>query len=119
MSVTDKRTQIYLSADQHAALARAAHERGTSMAWIVREAVAEYLTRSAVEARRSAADPLADLIGFIEGPADLSARHDAYLAGAAGEIEEKAGSGESAAQACVGRKRAARARKSASPRKRR
>ena len=83
MAVTEKRTQLYLSAEQHTAVLRAARKRGTSMTWIVREALAEYLVRPAALAGEDHIDPLADLIGFVEGPGDLSLRHDDHLYGPA------------------------------------
>jgi hypothetical protein len=79
MALTEKRTQVYLTHAQHAALLRAARTRNVSLAEVVREAVDAYLTRK--PARERGDDPLADLIGFVNGPGDLSERHDDYLYG--------------------------------------
>ena len=79
VAVSEKRTQIYLSAEQHAALRQAARERGTSMAWVVREAVSQYIERGSQQRAEESVDPLEDLVGFVDGPSDLAARHDAYL----------------------------------------
>ena len=78
MAVTDKRTQLYLSAQQHAAVLRIAHQRGLSMACVVREALATYVASSLMR-QSSDEDPLADLVGIFEGPGDLAERHDDYL----------------------------------------
>lgn len=84
MAVAEKRTQIYLSGTQHSALRRTAREEGTSMATLVRRAIDAYLvTREKMRPAPPKADPLDDLIGFIEGPGDLSERHDDHLYGRA------------------------------------
>ena len=83
MSATEKRTQIYLTAEQHAAVQRLARQQGLSMAGVVREAIEAYVTT-----RRgglpTTSDPLEDLAGIFEGPGDLSERHDDYLDGGPG-----------------------------------
>ena len=82
MAVTDKRTQLYLTAAQHEALMRAARKRGTSLAGVVREAIAEYLGRPGDRRRAApATDPLAEFLGCFEGTGDLAERHDDVLYG--------------------------------------
>src|SRR5262245_9277277 len=82
MGVTDKRTQLYLTAAQHEALIRAARKRRTSLAEVVREAIAEYLGKPGKRGRAaSSTDPLAEFIGCFEGPGDLAERHDDFLYG--------------------------------------
>jgi len=69
MAVTERRTQVYLTEEQHAAVTRVARERGTSLAAVVRDALDRYL---ATDGARSAApwqeDPLRDLLGTLELP---------------------------------------------------
>jgi hypothetical protein len=78
--VTDKRTQIYLTAVQHGAVQRIARRRGVSMACVCRDAIDLYLSTTPPVAS-AAPDPLADLAGVFEGPGDLSTHHDDYLYG--------------------------------------
>ncbi|MCP3960228.1 MAG: ribbon-helix-helix protein, CopG family [bacterium] len=78
MAVSEVRTQIYLDHEQHEALKRAAKDRSVSMAQVVREAVAVYLTEE---------------IPLVAG----SESDDAYLADPAWQLlevaEEIGGSG--------------------------
>ena len=70
------RTQIYLPEVLHRALTRAAAKRGVSMAELIRDAA-----ESAVNDTGELVDPLEDITGLRDkGPADMSARHDQYLA---------------------------------------
>lgn len=71
MSISEKRTQIYLTQEQHEELQKAAAERSVSMAHVVREAVATYL---------------AEPSGVAELPRGLDA--EAYLADSAWRIPE-------------------------------
>jgi hypothetical protein len=90
MAVTEKRTQLYLTARQHAALLRMARVRGTSLAGVVRLAIDAYLAAPTVPERTSeGADPLAGLVGCFEGPGDLSDNHDEYLYGPAADGPRK------------------------------
>jgi len=91
MAVTEKRTQIYLSSNQHGSVQRLARRRHTSMAGVIREAIDVYL--STTPAREPAGDPLADLAGIFEGPGDLSIRHDDYLYGKAPATPRRRGRG--------------------------
>ena len=82
----EKRTQIYLAGQQHGALKRIAHQRGVSLAQIVREALTAYMaaeTQPAWHRATGSMDPLGDLIGCAEGDGDLAAHHDDYLYGKA------------------------------------
>lgn len=75
-----RRTQIYLEDGQTRRLREIAAARGTSTAWVVRDAVNRYL---AEEEGQEPDDPFRDFIGSVEGlPADAAARHDHYLYGA-------------------------------------
>lgn len=72
------RTQIYLPANLHRALKRAAKRRGVSMAQLLREAA----QRAVREQETGAADPLEGLIGAGQGDAtDIAESHDHYLYG--------------------------------------
>jgi hypothetical protein len=68
MTNADKRTQIYLTADQHRRACEYARRQGSSMASVVREALDRYLAAAATEADWSE-DPALDLIGALELPA--------------------------------------------------
>jgi hypothetical protein len=80
MRVTEKRTQIYLTRAQHAALLRMARRRKVSLAQVVREALDAFLD---VPSNRKPLlrDPLDGLVGFVTGPDDLAENHDEYLSG--------------------------------------
>jgi hypothetical protein len=69
MAVTERRTQIYLTEDQHEKVTRVARERGMSLAAVVREALDRYV---AAGGGRSAApwaqDPALALLGSLELP---------------------------------------------------
>ena len=74
--------QVQLTRGQHRRLKRLAESRGVSMGSILRESVADYLTRAPVEE-----DPAFGIIGLIDddGPTphgDPALEHDAYLADA-------------------------------------
>ena len=74
--------QVQLTRRQHRRLKRLAESRGVSMGSILRESVADYLTKAPVEE-----DPAFGIIGLIddEGPTphgDPALEHDAYLADA-------------------------------------
>lgn len=69
MAVTERRTQIYLSEEQHEAATRLARQRGTSLAGIVREALDCYLASNADRgAAPWADDPVSALAGSLELP---------------------------------------------------
>lgn len=63
MPVSEVRTQIYLDREQHEALKRAAKKRSISMAQVVREAVAVYLTDA------PPSSPSADDAAYVADPA--------------------------------------------------
>jgi hypothetical protein len=74
--------QVQLTRTQHRRLRRLADARGASMGSIVRESVAEYLSRLPIEE-----DPAFGIIGRVtdDGPephGDVAQAHDAYLADA-------------------------------------
>lgn len=67
MAVTERRTQIYLSDEQHRAATELARERGSSLAAVIREALDRYLTTA--DQRPSAPwadDPARSLLGSLE-----------------------------------------------------
>ena len=74
------RTQVQLTDEQAAALRRLAHERGVSLAALIREAVERQIA--------AADDPwerAARAVGaFSSGKTDVSEEHDRYLADAFG-----------------------------------
>lgn len=91
MKVSEVRTQLYLTQEQHDALKRLAGERSVSMAKVVREAVSAYVLDAQAgdgglteeEYRR---DPAFTLVDFIKTlpkskTKDLALRHDDYLYG--------------------------------------
>ena len=72
--------QVQLTKLQHRRLKEAAADRGASMGSIVRESVADYLTRLPVEE-----DPAFGIVGLVNdtGPethGDPASEHDVYLA---------------------------------------
>ncbi|HEX7948742.1 MAG TPA: hypothetical protein VF494_00220 [Candidatus Limnocylindrales bacterium] len=74
--------QVQLTRGQHRRLKRLAELRGVSMGSILRESVADHLTKAPVEE-----DPAFGIIGLIDdhGPTpygDPAVEHDAYLADA-------------------------------------
>lgn len=78
---TMKRKQIYLDEDQEAAIKRLAAERGVSEAYVIREAMAEYLREHRAEHDRN---PLLDLLGTIDDdqlPPDASTTYKRDLYG--------------------------------------
>lgn len=68
-----KKTSIYLEPELDLAIARKAELEGITKAEAIRRAIAQ-----AVQGRER---PRITAIGVGEGPGDLSARHDEYLAG--------------------------------------
>ena len=72
------RTQMQLREDQVRALKRRAAERGVSMAELIRDAVDRDLERDDEEAKWERA--FAVMGKFRSGLADVSERHDDYLA---------------------------------------
>ena len=68
MSKTEKRTQIYLTAEQHRAAMEMARKKGTSMAGVVREALSRYLVSDNASSLSWEDDPVFDLVGALELP---------------------------------------------------
>ncbi len=67
-----KRTQIYLTKEQHRYLERLASARDTTISSLIREAISEYVAHQLAEQ-----DPLLDIIGLGEsGLGDSSVHHD-------------------------------------------
>jgi len=60
---------IKMTEAQFAAVAREAHERGTSKAGVLRDA---FLKKQAKTSRDSAYDLISDLVGSVKGPRDLA-----------------------------------------------
>ena len=89
MAQSAVRTEIHLEPSEHEALLNFAKARATSMAQVVREAIASYLARASSEALTDEAylaDPIWSLpdVGATfdgSGPSDLAERHDTYLYG--------------------------------------
>jgi len=70
-----KRTQIYLTEEQHGYLKKLADLRDTTVSNLIREAITEYVVRHFAEQ-----DPLLDLIGLGKsGLTDGSVHHDRDL----------------------------------------
>jgi hypothetical protein len=76
---SDRKTQIYLSDEEYRGLKRRAGVEGRSMASVVREAVATYLTSARAGSRGT--DPLLGLGGVADGRRDDSASIDDVLYG--------------------------------------
>src|SRR5436309_1008085 len=69
MKNTERRTQLYLTAEQHRAVRDLAHRKGTSLAGVVREALTEYLRREESGAGMPwKNDPFLAAIGTFELP---------------------------------------------------
>lgn len=69
MAVTERRTQIYLSEEQHRAAAELAREQGLSLAAVVREALDRYLATAAQRPSAPwAEDPARTLVGSLALP---------------------------------------------------
>jgi hypothetical protein len=67
--ITEKRTQIYLSAAQHKAASDLARRRGVSLAAVVREALERYLETEAQEGEVDwTGDPALALLGALSLP---------------------------------------------------
>jgi hypothetical protein len=67
--ITEKRTQIYLSATQHRAAVELARRRGVSLAAVVREALERYLESDAqAEEVDWSDDPALALVGALSLP---------------------------------------------------
>ena len=82
---SERKTQIYLSEAEYRAVKRRASVEGRSMAGVIREAVAEYLTsapggRGGRKGRR-APDPLLGIAGVADGASRDSTRIDEVLYG--------------------------------------
>lgn len=82
MNVSEKRTQMYFSKKLYAQLENEARKENKSVAFVLREAAEEYLSRKnkTVDWEN---DPFLKLAGLGESKeGDWSERHDAYLYGA-------------------------------------
>lgn len=77
------RTQVQLTEEQAERLRDLAHDRGTSMAALVRDAVDRYLTTEPGISRQERKQRIMELAGrFNSGCSDVSERHDEYFADA-------------------------------------
>ena len=74
------RTQVQLTEEQARALEREAGQRGVSIAEIIRQALDQHLSHEPSDARRQRA--MRSIGGYRSGRGDVSADHDAHLAGA-------------------------------------
>lgn len=88
MTVTERRTQIYLTEEQYQAAVRLARDRDASLAAIVREALDRYLAAVPKASAPWAGDPVHALVGSLELPplaegeaADLDEAIDASVYG--------------------------------------
>ena len=69
MAAKDKRTQIYLTEEQHTAASEQARKKGATMASVVREALADYLARQECEPQVDwKGDAAFELIGTLDLP---------------------------------------------------
>jgi predicted transcriptional regulator len=75
-----KNISLKLPDDLHARLARAAKDRNAAKSQIVREALETYFANGKKGRRASIAELAADLIGCVDGPADL-ATNPKYMEG--------------------------------------
>ena len=74
------RTQVYLTAEQHAALRRAAERSGLSMTGELRRLIDRHLLAKGTSAALER-EPVFDFVGIGEsGDSDVAERHDDYLA---------------------------------------
>lgn len=71
-----KKTTVYLDEPLLRSMKRLARARGVSDAWILGEAVSEYVTT----ARKAPARRVPKSLGFASGPGDLSDRSEELLA---------------------------------------
>jgi hypothetical protein len=76
MAIAEKKIQIYLPKNQYKTVRQLAHQKHTSFAQIVREALNSLVRR---DQNRWDHDPISPYIGFIDGPKDLSTNHDHYI----------------------------------------
>jgi hypothetical protein len=75
--VSEKRVQLYLPKEQYRGVLLLAHQKHSSFAQIVREAIAGFLQTNR---DRWDHDPITDHIGMFEGKdTDLSVHHDRYI----------------------------------------
>jgi len=76
------RTQIYLPRDMYDKLRQRSQREGIAMAEQIRLALGVYLAdATASEGMLRPDDPLWELVGLGEGPADASREHDRYIYG--------------------------------------
>lgn len=77
MSQFMRRTQLYLPKDQFKKVMKLAKEKHISFAYLVREAVAEFLKK---DQKRWEQDSITKHIGLFESKdTDLSINHDRYI----------------------------------------
>jgi len=75
MPANNQKTTVYLDAAEYSRLKGLASRRGCAPASLVREAVAEYVTRHAPRTWPTS------IGSSVSGPADLARNADSYLAG--------------------------------------
>ncbi len=81
--MTYKRTQVYLEPDQHRSLIREAHDRGISLAELLREIVRGYF------AEEPSREDFLRIVGLRRsGRTDIAREHDRYVAEAIIEDED-------------------------------
>ncbi|MCD4786085.1 MAG: ribbon-helix-helix domain-containing protein [Candidatus Eremiobacteraeota bacterium] len=78
MSLSEKRTQIYLPLETFQQVKRIALLKNVSIASIIRGALDEYLETEKEETKYNI-DSIEGLVGIFEGEEDLSLNHDRYL----------------------------------------
>jgi hypothetical protein len=81
MSISEKRTQIYLPLALFGILKKEAKAERKSIAEIIRAAIIAYLDDRSARKASWGEDPLARGLGSIVADADLSVNHNAYLYG--------------------------------------
>ncbi|MBM3471927.1 MAG: CopG family transcriptional regulator [Armatimonadetes bacterium] len=75
------RTQVQLTEEQAAAVKRLAMEHNISQAEVLRRCVDDYIARNGRSGRDEIWERARAAVGFIKnGPTDMAARHDDYLA---------------------------------------
>jgi len=83
MSVTAKRTQVYLPTELHERVQRSARQRGVSIAAVIRLSLEQSLEQPRHLSKRAYDnDPIWSLVGIGKSrEGDLSVHHDHYLYG--------------------------------------
>ncbi len=79
MGVSERRLQIYVTADQYQELKARAKASGTSMAAVVREAVHRTLYEPDRERLRKGYEKIDRIVGLFQDGAGIAENHDEFL----------------------------------------